>query len=782
MRRRTALALAATLTALGAGSPLQPPRWTRAEMEAALAGAPRFVIVYGTQLPASTPTLRAEAERLASSLFGDGGATLLADRDAPEDSLRALSVVLVGAPRENLWTRRLAPALPVEFRDGAFRWHGRDYARPGEAIRLVYPNPLEPRRFLLLLAANSAAALAGPHGFYFGEEDWRIERDGVLLRSGEFAQSSREPWRYDATLDRDRESEASQFASALHRWPVKGLIVEAPPGLPRARERAEEAGRLLARLDSLGLAVATGAPPRLTLYRSLSEKGALTHSTRPEHLAEARRAAIALPAGWQRSDLWSVCALRLAQLGAAPDAPLLESAAAWYAGRWGGERLESAIARLYFAGLLPTAREAAARSNEWRSPLALTPARALLAGAIVQVAGPRSRAALLATLVRSPPGTLDSLCRAAGVPTERIERRYGVLADSLARAGQRLASASPRAAGPGRDFMRGVCLAHSVSLERGYLSDSCAHELRRLRSLGADWVSLSPFGFVPSTRLPVIEPSADGGENEETDEAVCEAAARAHALGLRVMLAPHLWTRGWTGTMEFGPSGWPHFFDQYRNFLLHYALLAEREHFEALVIGHELPSATLPYPDRWRAMISEVRRAYGGLITYGANWDHEAEQLRFWDACDVIGVSFYYPLATQAGAGPAEFSASARRALAGLHALAQRAGRPVLLTEAGYPAIASAPIRPWEESRLEPADPDAQRACYEALMNALDPEDWLAGVFVWKWYSAGVPSGPDDRSYTPRGKPAEQVMARAYDAWRDRPVRNPARAKAAGGR
>ena len=111
MTRRRGLALAAALIAGSLAAParpatLQPPRLTRAEMEAQLANGPRFWIVYGTQQPSATPALRAEAERLAANLFGAGGDTLLADRDASEDSLAAHGIVLIGAPRENLWTRR----------------------------------------------------------------------------------------------------------------------------------------------------------------------------------------------------------------------------------------------------------------------------------------------------------------------------------------------------------------------------------------------------------------------------------------------------------------------------------------------------------------------------------------------------------------------------------------------------------------------------------------------------------------------------------------------------
>src|SRR6266568_8155528 len=80
-------------------------------------------------------------------------------------------------------------------------------------------------------------------------------------------------------------------------------------------------------------------------------------------------------------------------------------------------------------------------------------------------------------------------------------------------------------------------------------SDVCSSdlELATLVRLGAAWVSLSPFGYLPTPGSPEIVPSAAGGADQESDEAVCEAGARARELGLRVWLHPHLWTRGWVG-------------------------------------------------------------------------------------------------------------------------------------------------------------------------------------------------------------------------------------------
>src|SRR5207302_10696858 len=116
--------------------------------------------------------------------------------------------------------------------------------------------------------------------------------------------------------------------------------------------------------------------------------------------------------------------------------------------------------------------------------------------------------------------------------------------------------------------------------------------------------------------------------------------------------------------------------------------------------------------------------------------------------------------------------AGAARALAALGALAHRTARPVLLAEVGYPSLAGAAVKPWEEGGGVP-DPEAQRACYEALLEALEPCDWAAGAFWWKWSSGGEPAGSADLSYSPRGKPAETVLRSALRRWEGRPVRVP---------
>jgi hypothetical protein len=232
-----------------------------------------------------------------------------------------------------------------------------------------------------------------------------------------------------------------------------------------------------------------------------------------------------------------------------------------------------------------------------------------------------------------------------------------------------------------------------------------------------------------------------------------------------------VWTRGWAGELAFGAADWRRFLSNYREAIVHWALLAEREDLDGLFVGHELASSTAADPERWRALIGDVRRLYAGTLSYCANWD-EAPRIPFWDALDLIGVSFYAPLAKEPTNDPARLRAGAAQALATLHGVARRFGRPVLVAELGYAPTVNAAVRPWDDSPA-PADAALQRACFEATVSAMDPAEWLAGAYFWKWGSAPLAARATGDAFDPRGKPAEAVILRALKAWQARPVRVP---------
>jgi hypothetical protein len=326
---------------------------------------------------------------------------------------------------------------------------------------------------------------------------------------------------------------------------------------------------------------------------------------------------------------------------------------------------------------------------------------------------------------------------------------------------------------------RGVSFVHSWQDggTRGYGSPTSRASLQELRALGADWISVMPFGFVSALDAEQVQfagdqeagPSSHRPQAGETNARVRRQIADAHEQGLKVLLKPHLWVgRGdWCGEINPStPERAARFFASYQSFALHYARLAQSGGADLLAIGVELCALTAHDPERWRKLIEQVRQVYAGPLVYAANWD-EVARVPFWDALDYIGVQFYAPLTDDLEAADEAMGERLSRELDRLGELAQRAHKQVLFTEVGYKSIRGTAVRPhlWPEqlrgSAVEVSLP-AQAQAYRVFFAGVRSRPWLAGVYIWKWFSDPTTTEEDAGGFSPRGKPAEAVLRAAY--------------------
>jgi len=312
--------------------------------------------------------------------------------------------------------------------------------------------------------------------------------------------------------------------------------------------------------------------------------------------------------------------------------------------------------------------------------------------------------------------------------------------------------------------MRGICweAGRRVSGEA----------LDPIQSLGADWISQTPFGWVASVSTPAVTVSSGGSKTSwgfwgETDEGLMETARLARERGIQTLLKPHLWIRGgqWVGEIEMrSERDWKTWFDSYEAFILHYARLAERERMEGLAVGTELPKASRRAGD-WRRIIARVREVYHGPLTYCANW-HEAEDVDFWGDVDFIGVQAYYPLTKSAKPKTEEIRAVWSPIVARLRALSERTGKRIVFTEVGYRSVAGSLGEPWNWDVGGEVDLEIQRDAYRAMFESVWAEPWFGGTFVWKWHpklgALGPAVGRAQRDFTPQGKPALAVVREYY--------------------
>jgi hypothetical protein len=283
-----------------------------------------------------------------------------------------------------------------------------------------------------------------------------------------------------------------------------------------------------------------------------------------------------------------------------------------------------------------------------------------------------------------------------------------------------------------------------------------------IAALGADWVAIIPYA---SSRQGEPELRWGGGQWwGETPEGAAAMIRQAHARGLKVLLKPQVWVRGgWAGSLDFDDETlWMLWEADYDAYLMRFVDLAAAEKVEMLCLGTELRHSYIERPEYWRALIAAARETYSGPLTVAANWD-DYMLVPFWDRLDQIGVDAYFPLSRETHPTTATLVAAWQPIRATLKAFSEKHGRPILFTEYGYRSVDQATWNPWEKenTREWPANAEAQATAFAALLEVFWAEPWFAGGFVWEWR---VQTGrrPDDKDFTPQGKPAADVLARYY--------------------
>ncbi len=231
--------------------------------------------------------------------------------------------------------------------------------------------------------------------------------------------------------------------------------------------------------------------------------------------------------------------------------------------------------------------------------------------------------------------------------------------------------------------------------------------------------------------------------------------------------------KDWRGVLDPQVDGEPardDWWASYERYMLSMAETAAKNEAWRLVVGSEL-LAMEGETERWRDLIRKIRARFRGELLYSANWDHY-EDIAFWDELDGIGVNGYFRLAPD-GARPTEdeLVRAWAKPLQRLAELRDTVGLPVTITEIGYSARTTSAAKPWCLCATEAMDQQLQARLYRALLRVfVDGELKKAGMaplpfdawYLWNWFGVG---GPEDGTYTPRGKPAEVELRR----WLDRP-------------
>jgi hypothetical protein len=289
--------------------------------------------------------------------------------------------------------------------------------------------------------------------------------------------------------------------------------------------------------------------------------------------------------------------------------------------------------------------------------------------------------------------------------------------------------------------------------------------LTNITGIGADWIALIVTQYQTDLDTTTIYPTT----NTESDADLIHAINQAHKLGLKVMFKPQLdpiisTVTHWRGLIgeKFSDTQWAEWFASYRNFINHYATMAQNYGVEQFCVGVELSETTKHEPE-WRDTIAGIRGIYHGPITYAAIAASLIE-LNWWDAVDYIGVDAYYRLALGVDQPTvADIKGSWKPfvdTIAGVHA---KWNKPVLITELGYMSQDGNVQHPWDWSITDGVvDMQEQANAYEAAFESFFYQPWLYGIYWWDIGTDPFEGGPCDQHYTPNDKPAEAVVRAWY--------------------
>ncbi len=299
-----------------------------------------------------------------------------------------------------------------------------------------------------------------------------------------------------------------------------------------------------------------------------------------------------------------------------------------------------------------------------------------------------------------------------------------------------------------------------LALQVSYTADGIERYLDAIDEIartGANAITLSTAGYQEHAGSSSISLDLRKCPTQEQFSRLIKRAQNHH---LRVILMPVILLSNPRGSEWRGvicPPDWNDWFASYLGFIKYFAKVGLENDVYALVIGTELIS-TEGFRNRWIRIIDEVRKIYHGKLLYSANWDHY-KQVTFWDKLDMIGVTTYYKL-SDAEDPPLEVLLKNWKPVKKKLLDWQRSiGKPILFTEVGWCSQPGCSIEPWNYYRhTSPSTIGLreQKKCYEAFIRTWDGTPEVAGAIFWEWTL--TEGGPLDYGYTPKGKPAMQVL------------------------
>ena len=260
---------------------------------------------------------------------------------------------------------------------------------------------------------------------------------------------------------------------------------------------------------------------------------------------------------------------------------------------------------------------------------------------------------------------------------------------------------------------------------------------------------------------------------QPTDADIIHAVKRAHDRGVKVCIKPmvNCGDGMWRAYIAFPDETmwgediyWKRWFESYSAYMLHYAEIAEETGCEMLCIGCEM-TGTERKEDYWRRLIADIRKVYGGKLTYNTNHGKELT-VSWFDAVDYVGTSAYYPVAKKGGASYEDMCRAWEYIAGGLEKVYEKWHKPLIFMEIGCRSAEGCAAMPWDFTHNEyPYSEDEQANFFASAIDVMSKRDWFGGMFWWDWSSRiydDRETASKDMGFNIHLKKAEEIIKERY--------------------
>jgi len=678
---------------------------------------------------------------------------IAADSSVTDTLLKNKTLLIVGTTQSNLLFKKIKDKLPVKITENGFTYGKYKFFKPADIGIMAYKNPFNEKKISFFVVGNDDEYVLNNIQLTY-LSGIQIKRNGENLVIGEFKIDDNNKWYLDKNKFWDfrssRKSIPFDFGNIIiHSKTFKTLSVAS---------LNDELKNNINKLENFFGKNFKVPAFDYHLFESFERKGLIIQNTDLSNYNIKNNSINVIKNDWINGDDFSATAGYLIEknYGVSKYKFITNGFSKYFSNNRRGRGFEYWASKIYLSKYFPKLNELLDNKKQsYISNLISNPLGATFVQFYVNRYGKRKAINLYKTKRTFGKKKIAVLEKEWKSYLNKLSKKYE----------QQINKDKNNTFSPVPSFQKGLSYAHEgYRIHNGYLSKSSFESLKKAVELGTNSISIIPFTSMrdPKKPAPLSFWKSAFSENDET---IIYLEHLSQKLNLNLMLKPQIYVgRGWPGDIEMqNEKDWKLFFKNYKNWIMHYAVIAEMYKIPMLCIGNELLKTTTTHNAEWVELIKNIRSIYSGKLTYGANWGEEFESIKFWDYLDYIGISEYYPLSTKENPTDTELFDGAKKIISKIASVQKKYNKPVIFTEVGFRSSKYPWMTSFEKETIKEANYQNQARSYRAILKAAHGTKWLAGMYWWKWPSYLQDGGdPQNDFYTPYNKPAEDVLRQWY--------------------